>query len=410
MSPNNKRSNDHGSLEDYIETTKAASPKEGEYSEAKHRLLEKIHSDEKESLMKTLIDKTILARGYFWPKAIGATTVVILIALLMLPMGNNSSNAYAQVVSRLKNAETVSLLASWFVGDQEIPTKIKMDYQYPGKKRLEFEQQGNLMINILDEEAQKGLLLYPDMKKYLVMDLVQLPSQEMERQKLVGMILNTISTLPLEINLTGKPIIVEGKKVQVFELSNGSIGIDLKENELVFIEKTFGDSKMIMTNFELDSLSVSDEDFSLVPPEQYTPMTTEVVSYDLSKTPSETDLILYLEMVSKMTKEHRFPPSLNPMDVLTLEKQGLLTGEGMEDGESQAKFAQVCQRSTIFVMKKKPTSQFHYAGDGITLNQKDTPIVWWRNSGEDVYQVIMADLTTQQMTTDQLPREPFTFR
>jgi len=57
----------------------------------------------------------------------------------------------------------------------------------------------------------------------------------------------------------------------------------------------------------------------------------------------------------------------------------------------------------MFVHILDADSNWHYAGDGITVGDSDKAIFWYKPKGSNKYRVIYADLTVEEMTADQLP-------
>ena len=53
------------------------------------------------------------------------------------------------------------------------------------------------------------------------------------------------------------------------------------------------------------------------------------------------------------------------------------------------------RRAFMFPLFLGPNAEAHYAGKGIKLDSKDSPILWFKPKGAKTYRVIYADLTVK---------------
>ncbi len=61
------------------------------------------------------------------------------------------------------------------------------------------------------------------------------------------------------------------------------------------------------------------------------------------------------------------------------------------------------KRGTMFLMKMKPDSHWHYAGAGVSLGDTKTAIFWYQPAGFKTYRVIYGDLRVKDVAPEDLP-------
>ncbi len=60
-------------------------------------------------------------------------------------------------------------------------------------------------------------------------------------------------------------------------------------------------------------------------------------------------------------------------------------------------------RAYLFLNQMKPENDWHYAGKGVSPEQSDTPIFWWKEKSTEYYTVTFADLSIGTLTEKELP-------
>ena len=60
-------------------------------------------------------------------------------------------------------------------------------------------------------------------------------------------------------------------------------------------------------------------------------------------------------------------------------------------------------KGLMFAYLLEADSDWHYAGNGITVGNSDKAIFWYKPKGSDQYRVIYADLTVEETTAEELP-------
>ena len=394
---------DLGFLREMIEAVKADTPEEQEYQSVRRELLQKLSTNPKENLIMRTIRQSIGAKVR-WVAVTGLAALVILMVLVFNPAGGDLQKVYASVVEQLRNATTVSFKAAWYFSENEPPTYIEMAYREPGIQRISMIHNDARIIEILDTSQDQGIILQPDGKTWFKMDLSKMKSVERERLGLIDLICEEIKTLPDKANKILEERDVEGRSVRGFQVDGQTIWIDVKTQELAFVEKQFGGTRMVMTDFQIDPVELDESKFSLTPPEDYTFIDVST-SFDVSGS-GEQDLIDYLRIAARIIKGRVFPATVNPMEIASLGKEGKIDESGFEEfgneQEALSAFVNACQRAVTFVMKMRPENDWHYAGKGVKFGDSDTAIAWWKISGSKTYRVIWGDLSVENISAEEL--------
>lgn len=407
MSPNNDRRNDEalGFLREMVDAVKAGQPEEGDYAAARRKLLRKLKTDKKESLIMNTLRRTTQAR-LRWVAVTAVAALLVALLVTFIPSGGTPGQVYAAVVEQLRNALTVSFNAAWYFDENEPPTLLAIAYREPGMQRIEMTHEGSRMIQLLDTNQGRGLILMPETKTYLDMDLESIPSVERQRLQLIELTTREMKSLPAQADEVLGEQVVEGRRVQGFRVDGSTLWIDVETGELAFVDKQMGGTRMVLSDFRIDPNDLDDSAFSTTPPEGYVSASREAIAYDISN-PGERDLLEYLQTVASLTKDRRFPATVNPLEILSLEKEGRL--EEIEDTtpeeEEKAKqaFTRACQKVVMFVMTMKPGNDWHYAGKGVQLGDSETPVAWWKPEGSTTYRVVWGDLSASNVAAEQLP-------
>ena len=152
---------------------------------------------------------------------------------------------------------------------------------------------------------------------------------------------------------------------------------------------------MILSNFEFDPPALDESQFSVEPPPGYQLMSPQAANVTTTE-PGEKDLVQYLRHCSRMILGQHFPSTINPMEILSLQKEGKLvpnTQSGPELQQFIQEFSQASASAVKFVAKMRPENDWHYAGKDATFGQTGKPIAWWKPAGQSQYRILWADLT-----------------
>lgn len=408
MSRNNQNQHEDelGFLHDLVDAAKTDAPDEAQYREARGRLLQKMEQDREESFIMNTIKKVTQGRMR-WSIASVAAVVIIAVVAGVIPLGSNPNRAYADVVEKLRKAITVSFSAEWTFSENEPTTHVEMAWRAPGIQRVAMELNGAQTIQISDTERNTGIILLPDAKMYVAVNLEAMSSTERDRLEMLKFITKDMRELPDEADEVLAEKEVDGKTLAGFRVGDRSIWIDLDTKSLVSVDTAFGATRMVMRNFQIDSSDLTEADFSTDPPEGYAPVTQNKITLD-SSNPGEADLVEFLSTISAMTKSGEFPATPNPLELIGMMKAGLLrddlpTQTAEEEQATAGAYAQACQKSMIFIMGMKQANDWHYAGKGVKSGDADTPIAWWKPNGSEAYRVLWGDLRFTDLAPGEVP-------
>jgi len=185
-----------------------------------------------------------------------------------------------------------------------------------------------------------------------------------------------------------------------------TVWIDPKTRELVEVEIEFPNApgmSSTMTDIRFN-VELPDELFSITPPDGYTRLEIQV---DVSEA-NEDDLIEYLRLWSSWTKDHTFPPTINPVELakvsMEMVKAGKFGPEQQATEEQSLDRTMKMTRGMMFVMKLPAESNSRYAGENVKHGDADTAIFWYQPSGSETYRVIYGDLSVKDVAPENLPQ------
>jgi len=392
-------------LQNLIDAVRAEEPKAEDYHAARRRLMRRLETHPKENPIMIVIRKVLYARIRL--AAVSTIALALIALVIMLQVSGPSPNqAYAAVAQQLRNATTISFLADWYFDKNEPPTRIEMAYREPGLQRIVMTLNEARMVQVLDTARNAGIVLMPEARGYLPMDLPNLPQVERERLSLIQLVTEGLKSLPLQADEVLDSRMVDGRRARGFHAGDQTIWIDVRGREILRVETNLGATRMILTQFRIDPSDLTEADFSVEPPEGYTPVLQSPLAYD-TLNPTERDVIEYLCAVAKMTTDKRFPATLNPMEVMNLEKEGRLdqskTVSPEEEEKAGQEFARAAQKTVMFVAGMKAYHDWNYQGKDVVLGDAKTPIAWWKPNDEGVYRVIWGDLSVTEVPAGELP-------
>ncbi|MCE5229767.1 hypothetical protein LLG95_09255 [bacterium] len=388
-----ERDEDAGPLHEMAEAVKADRPPRDRYETARLHLLEKMNQIQKENPLMSAL-KNIARPGPRWATATGLIIILIAGVLVFNPFGRNPSQAFAAVAEQFRKAVTVSFSATYALDENQSPVDYKIAFREPSLDRFEMVWQGNRIIQVNDTANNKGLILMPDAKTGNETELASMPSSERERLGLVKMLTQTVKNLPAQADAILDERTIDGRKVTGYRVGEQTFWIDVHSKTLIQMEKSLGGRPLVMKDFRLDPPELDEAAFSLKLPAGYTAMTAQPLKLDYANV-GEEDLVKHLRLVSSVIQGHKFPASTNPMELLTLGKEGKLDFKSLPAEQARSfsqDYAQSAQRMVTFSMSLKPENDFHYAGEGVTFGDAKTPIAWWKPTGLANYRVIWGDL------------------
>jgi hypothetical protein len=254
----------------------------------------------------------------------------------------------------------------------------------------------------------KGLSIIPGKKQFIEMEISNLPGDGGRRQ---FDFIEKLRSLPERADEVLDERQIDGRTVQGYRVSEegmtNTVWIDPKNRELVEVELEFDSAPGIrgrMTDFRFD-VELSDELFSITPPDGYTRLGLQVDGSEAS----EDDLVEFLRLWSSWTKDATFPPTLNPAELPKVTRELIEAGKFGPDQTAttepqQFEHIMKITRAMMFVMKLPAESNWRYAGENAKYGDAQTPIFWYQPSGSATYRVIYGDLSTKDVAPENLPK------
>jgi outer membrane lipoprotein-sorting protein len=378
-----------------------------------------------------------------------AATILVALGILVswIVIGGGSANiALADVAKALDGLRTATF-------DETTEVKNPMDgkkstlhskslFLAPSRQRCEMSRpmgSGKDMgssIMILDFRAMKGLMLVPEQKQAVTVDLVKLKKQLAGRPaNMFAMVRQLVregsSGGGEKVESLGRKEI-DGRAVVGFRTRNNMADMtfwaDPQTARPVRVELAMPiyDSRGVMSNFRYD-MDLDPSLFSLEPPAGYSVTNVETAM------PVEEDLVNILRLIAehgggkfppaiKMGKEYMravqaFSQSEAAKLMATPKAQKLMKELRAKYGKDQSgsmkewmkewmkmagpltqKVTQKTMQGLQFYMMLQPENDAHYVGGGVKLGTPDRPIFWYKPTGADKYRVIYADLRVKEAT------------
>lgn len=337
-----------------------------------------------------------------------AAAVILAVALgLSVFTGNGAGKVYARMVDQLHNAGTLTYSQVSMTGVESMPTvRMEVAFKEPGYLRTATAD-GYVTVIDSTENRFRGISLVPSAKSYIAFDASNMPDGSGEGP---WASLEKLQALPTQADeLLGRKQI-DGRSLEGFRVREGdttaTVWIDPATDALVRAEMEFANApgmNVILSDFQFD-IPLDDSLFSLEPPAGFTPMKTGLEA-DMSKV-SEGDLIEFLRMWSHWTVDRTFPPTLLgteiPKIAMQMGREGKFT-DAQASGYEEDRQVQIMYRGMLF-MGLLPNGTWRYAGQNVPFGDPLTPIFWYQPQGSPTWRVIYADLSTADVTPENLPK------
>lgn len=339
-----------------------------------------------------------------------ATAAAVIVAVLVSfhYLGGSAGSAYADVVERLQKARTLLYTVTTSTAVEGMPDmRMEIAFKEPGYMRITMP---GGYISVMDCIQGKGLSIIPEKKQFIEMEISNLPGDGGRRQFDT---IEKLRSLPERADEVLGETEVDGRIVQGFRIAEEgmtyTVWIDPKSRELVKVDVKFDGAPQMsgtMTDFRFDA-ELSDELFSIAPPDGYTRLAIQV---DASEA-SEDDLIEFLRLWTTWTKDETFPPTLNPAELPKASMEMVKAGKfGPDQRSDQPKEQQQFEdtmkvtRAMMFVMKLPAQSNWRYAGQNVKSGDAQSPIFWYQPKDSATYRVIYGDLTVKDVAPENLPK------
>jgi outer membrane lipoprotein-sorting protein len=359
--------------------------------------------EQKSGVVKPDIWRTIMNSKI--TKLATAAAVIVAVLVSFHYLGGSAGSAYADVAERLQKARTLLYTVTTSTAVEGMPAmQMEIAFKEPGYMRMTMP---GGYVSVMDCIQGKGLSIIPDKKQFIEMEIANLPGDGGRRQ---FDFIEGLRSLPERADEVLGEREIDGRTVQGYRVSEAgmtnTVWIDPKTRDLVEVEVEFNNAPGMngtMTNFRFDA-ELSDELFSITPPEGYTRLELQVDAREAS----EDDLIEYLRLWSSWTTDGTFPPTLNPAELakvsMELAKTGKFHAEKPMGQEELLKHTMKMTRGMMFVLRLPAESNWRYAGQNVKYGDAQTPVFWYQPSGSATCRVIYGDLSIKDVTPEGLPK------
>ena len=368
---------------------------------------------------------TLLQRIYHMPWTFKASAILGIAAsalamYVVLSNSTDSSRAFADVADALSNVHSATWKTTSVVKGPQNETVtwsgIGM-FLAPSHERTETTAQGKKTIQIVDGQKDKVITLDPVAKTATVINLKNLPAENpfgktfQSLRELVAGAQNgragKVERLDAET--------IDGRRAQGFRIQLGAIDVKIwaDPNTLlpIRVEETTSSAPevhIVMFDFQI-GMELDESLFSLDVPAGYTVQQT--TQLDFSKKP-----IVYLAETLKMAAEHNdnvFPSTLRGEQGIDgiMQRAAKTLGEkhGKDSSENLKLATDLATKlggTFGFLYSLSPENDWHYAGKDVKLNTPNRPIFWYKPHKGSSYQVIYADLSIKEVSSEEVPTVP----
>ncbi|MHC4426772.1 MAG: LolA family protein [Planctomycetota bacterium] len=364
------------------------------------------HERQKSGPIKPDIWRTIMNNRTRKLAIVAAILIASLIGLHYItgPFGVTST-VYAEVAQRLQNARTLLYTVTTHTGIEWMPEmKMEIAFKEPGHMRMTMP--GRYVL-VMDRLQRKGLSIIPEQKRFIEIELSNVPGDGDRRQFET---IEKLRSLPERADEVLGERKIDGRTVQGYRITEKgvtyTVWVDPGIRELVEIEMQFDNAPGVSgtaTDFRFD-VELDDSLFSLTPPDGYTRMEIQV---DASE-PDEEDFIEFLRLWSAKMKDSTFPPTVNPVELANsikkMAKSGMLRSDNKTSDQEQQEVAMKTTYGMMFAMRLPAESNWRYAGENVKYGQADTPIFWYQPTGSQMYRIIYGDLSIEDIAQENLPK------
>jgi outer membrane lipoprotein-sorting protein len=248
MSPHENTPNrdDLGFLQDMIEAVRSEAPDEAQWQAARRNLMAKLESSRRESWIMSTFRKIGYAR-IRWAAMSAVAVAAIALFVVFNPWGRGPRDLYAAAREQLHNARTMTVSyyseALTFASlDNVTPGTMELAYKEPGRFRFTMEVGSWPVVLVVDHEAKKAVVLYPQAKMYD--DMTFTPNRE------VAQLIDRLRSLPERADKVLGEQEMDGRTVQGFRVNQDKKADDMK-NLVVWVDVKTGDPVRMEGDSEL---------------------------------------------------------------------------------------------------------------------------------------------------------------
>ena len=309
-----------------------------------------------------------------------------------------ASADFAEVLRRIREATTVAYdQIVRMPGEPE--TKVRVLMKRPGHVRVVWPDG---KVHIVDETEHRALVLKSDGRTAVLQSIPTGPGASLALDELQKVHASAGRAIGEEK--------VDNRTATVYEVATarGSMRVlvDPATELPVRIQAAFkfdvsGEAVTVLENMSWNE-QVSESLFSLDVP----------LGYSLIEAATETELIDLLRTCAELG-DGAFPDRLDTVRILDLVQQAYPQGTRSPhtvggvtltdlDGRAKEVFKR-CLRGLAFLDDARENGTWRYAGGGVRLGDRATPVCWWRPEGSDAFRVVYGDLQIKEATTEPVP-------
>jgi len=396
---------------------RGSQPPEGPSTQALEQTLQAMHQAQQKSNRISLVERIRNMNKFIkYPMAAAIVLAVFAGATYML-VSHSAGVAFADVKQQIEQAQTMTLTATVNMKSFPKPMVWKMYFKSPGLMRQEItleeppatapsatqpmtamRTQKVISIVDIDMPKVKGITLIPAQKKAMVMECNFSPemlAQGAGRQNFLEVLKKAVAGEHEDLGAKA----IAGRKVKGYRCGKPLVGtmdiwVDASTGDPVQVDQTLPNDigTIIMTDFVVNP-KLDDSLFDMSVPEGYA---VEKQGFDFNV--REEDLIKCLGLFAKYCGGV-FPKVLMPTPGLIeeLKKVKMSKEENKEFNMSVAKV--MAFQATMM----NAGGQFVYAGEGVKLGEKATPVLWYKAKDAKMYRVIYGDLHAEDAETAPKP-------
>jgi outer membrane lipoprotein-sorting protein len=385
---------------------------EGPDSQALEQTLRAVHQAQQKPPRVSLVERIRNVDKLIKYPVAAAVTLAVLAGAAYLLLGPHAGVAFADVRQQIEQTQTMTMMATAEMNVMETPMtmKMKMYFKSPGLMRQEMTMEvgaapaagttekatapaAQAVVNIIDFSSQKGISLVPSQKKALVFEFKNVPAEALAKVKEQDFLEKLKKAVAGEHEELGEKTIdgrkAKGYRCKIEASSTMDIWVDASSGNPIQIEQELPDKmgKVTMTDFVVNP-KLDDALFDTAVPEGYA---VEKQTLDFNTT--EEDVIKGLGLLAKYCGG-AFPKALMPTPELI--KQLDQAKLSPEEGKA---FGMCLTKLMSFRVTMMQSGEFVWAGDGVKLGDKATPIVWYKPKTAKKYRVIYGDLHAEDAET-----------
>ena len=371
----------------------------------------RVHDEIEKALAKSRTTTSTAPQPNIWrnimhtrmTKLAAAAAIIIGVFVVFNVIDTGGSITWAKVVEPILSART--LILDIVVGDEESSPVMHDTIVGSRIRRTISNIPGTVMV--IDPDSGKMLALDENGKSASYID-IQGPLAE-GTKNFVEFLRQVITKLQNSEDFSVEKLeqrVIDGRKVVGLSVEGPQEGVTIWADPdtavPVRIELRAGNTPFILKNIEFD-VPVDESLVSMDIPAGYSAGQAQTDFSDVS----EADFIESLRIGAQILGDGQFPDNVNTGNLM--QQVGFLSEKVTVMDCPEEEKGQICMafaKGLLFIQmfEAHGTGKWHYAGQGVKLGDKDTPIFWYQPKDSDTHRVIYGDLTVKDVSADDLPK------